>query len=202
MKLGKAIAIALLAALATAPAWAIEPVSGCQALEKWVSQLDKLPADYDSFMSLDSEQRRAVYGRLASSQRAALWHRQLSEALAQDGWNENQRALIAETRAFASAENIEAGIAGFGSRHEAAKAAVSSLEARVKQAFSAAEAKQLFFALGPQAPSRSGLAVQCVCSLDWDDPCGPEGQCIPGGCTEVKYCGILWYVTCDGLCWI
>lgn len=207
MKIGKvlAITITLLLLSIAAPSWALEPVSTCQALDRWAAQLEKLPADYASFTALEPAQRRAVYPRLSDDQRAALWHEQLSRELAQDGWNEAQRALIAETRAFATAENIGAMVSGFGSRQETAKAAAGSLEKRVKQAFPREQATRIFFALGPQpaaAAPGSGLFVQCACSINYDDPCGPEGQCIPGGCQEVKSCGFILGNTCDGLCWI
>lgn len=192
----------LLALLGAVPAFAIEPVSKCDALAAWAAALERLPADYQSFTALEPDQRSAVYGRLSHSQRAALWQEQMRRELAQDGWTEAQRTLIAETRALVTADNLAAMELGIGPASEAARVAFASLDARVEQAFSREAAARVFATLGPGASSRteSGLWGRCNCSESFMGLCRPDDYCILGGVCDTAFCGNLWLEFCDGLC--
>ncbi len=204
MKIKMTLSILLLAMVSVLPAFAIEPVSKCDALAAWAAGLEKLPADYESFSALEPGQRSAVYKRLSYQQRAGLWQEQLSRQLAQDGFSEAQRALIAESRAFATAENLAAKEAGAGSAFDAAEAAFDRLEARVNAAFSREEVKRLFHVLGPDAARgiKSSLSDRCDCTEDYLAACGPIGDefCAIGNCFDPGWCGYMWREQCTGGC--
>lgn len=199
----KLSSILCLAFLAAMPVLAIEPNSTCDALAKWAAGLEKLPADFASFTALEPGQRSAVYKRLSGAQRAALWHEQLSRELAHDGWNEVQRALIAESRAFATAENLTAKEAGVGTASATAQAALDSLVARVKQEFTRQDALRVFYALGREASAQvgSGFYERCNCKEGWTELCGPIGveHCAVATC-DWSWCGYMWSETCDLRC--
>lgn len=204
MRFAMTSAAVLILALCAGPAIALEPVSKCDALAAWAAGLETLPADFASFTALEPGQRSAVYRRLSNPQRAALWHEQLGRELARDGWNEAQRALIAESRAFANAENLAAAESGSGSAFESVRAATAGLEARVKQAFPRAAALRVFYALGPEtsAPAGPGWGRDCDCTEGYVELCGPIGveECVYGFCHDPRFCGWMWMYVCDASC--
>lgn len=192
MKMATMSAAALILILVAGPAVAIEPNSSCQALDAWASQLATLPADYESFMALEPGQRRAVYQKLSHGERAALWQRQLREALAEDGWNDRQRSLIAETAGLMTAESFAARSGG---------EAFEDLERRVAAEFPRQQALALFFNLGVQSlpDGRSGLIPLCSCSLI-DQDCSIGQSCQPRNCSWGEGCGFTGQEFCDGVC--
>ena len=200
----KVLVSLLIVVFAALPALGIEPVSKCDALAVWAAGLETLPADYTSFTALEPAQRSAVYRRLTNPQRAALWQEQLSQELAKDGWNETQRSLIAESRAFMTVENLAAAQAGIGGAFEATRAAAASLEARAKEAFPREVAMRVFYGLGPEksSPTSAGLAGYCNCAADYIELCGPIGvdDCVYGQCHDPRYCGWQWMYLCDSNC--
>lgn len=202
MKMVSLSAMAALLAAMALPGLALEPNPACQALDAWVSQLDKLPADYESFLALDPGQRRAVYQKLSDGERAALWRRQLGDALATDGWNENQRALIAETERLMTEDNFAAMRPRSGARYEAARLAFKDVESRIEAAFPRQEALQLFFGLGPRSLPEGGsgeLIPLCNCNVIEQD-CDPSESCQYKLCSQTFPCGFTFQVDCDGVC--
>lgn len=198
MKIAKIAAIAGLLAAVALQGFAIEPVSRCQELQEWAAQLKELPADYESFVAYEPDQRRAMYGRLSNAERAVFWQHQLSASLEEKSWNEAQRALIVEVRTFLTEESYAARQAD----DELARAAAASLEARVAEAFARADSMRVFFDLGPsERRTRLGLVPACDCRLGYPNECGVLGNCNIPVCGTRQACGIGWGDLCDGLCW-
>ena len=192
MKIPRIASAALILILAAAPVTALEPNSSCQALAAWAANLENLPTDYASFTALPSSHRRAVYPRLSAAERAGLWQRQWQEALQLPGWNAEQAALIAEASqvmdsgSFTAAKPIEA---------------IRDLESRVAQAFPRADARELFYQLGPRDPRIEASAIKvCDCSLGGTNFC-EVGDCRQVACLQpIDSCGFSWDFPCDGRC--
>lgn len=202
MKIASFAAIAGLLAAVALPVFPVEKPS-CQALETWASQLEKLPADYESFSQLTLVQRKAVYNRLSSAERAALWHRHWREALQQDGFTAEQKSLIAEAGRLVSADTLSALRSEEGQRYEEARAAVDAFGARAEKSFTKAAALALFYRLGtPAAAPAAGLAYYCYCNSGADD-CEPGYLCDPSFCRIRLFgCGLFYEETCDGECFL
>lgn len=205
MKIKMTFALLLIAFVSASPSFAIEPVSKCDALAAWAAALEKLPTDYEAFVALEPDQRRAVYTRLSEAQRAGLWQEQLSRALARDVWNDAQRALIAETRAFLNSANFVANGSGAGSLFETVQSKAAALEAEAFQEFSRAEAQQLFLFLGPKAAfagKRGGdPPPACDCRISNPGDCVNPPDCYDDGvCRQALRCGLGWMAVCDSLC--
>lgn len=194
----KTFSVLLLAILAAMPAFAIEPVSKCDALAAWAAGLDKLPADFESFTALEPGQRLAVYQRLSAGQRAALWRHQMDLALASDSYSDQQRAVIAGARELMTEEN-HAALDPRNASADApqARAAFAELKSRVSAVFPHEQMVAIFYKLGPQdGPPKQGAVIPfCNCST-----IDPECNCWNFRCALMFGCGMSGGETCDGVC--
>jgi len=183
MKIVTISAIASLLTVLTLPGSALEPKLSCQALETWAAELRQLPTGYEEFSALSTGERKAVYGRLSSAQRAVLWQRHWQEALAAGGLTAEQQALVEEAGRLMHADTFAALKPRQGALYDSAMAAVRDFEARVKKAFPRAVAATLFYRLGTapaEAPEAAGKFSFCDCS-----PGGEEygtSLCWPSSC--------------------
>lgn len=200
MKIASISAIAGLLATIALPVLALEPKPSCQALEAWVSQLEKLPTDYASVTALPLDQRRAVFARLADAERSALWQHQLQSAATAEGLNAGQRELIAEAMRLVTPENYAVSRARGGADFEAARKIRKSLEQRVAKAFSRPEMREIFYQLGPlPAGLESGAISQiCDCSSGYD--CKLGQRCDAPLCEQRIGCGPFGQEYCGGMC--
>lgn len=193
MKVKTTFSILLLAVLSAEPAFAIEPVSKCDALAAWAAGLETLPTDYASFISLPESHRRALYQRLSATERAGLWQEQWEQALRLPEWNAEQRALIAEASriqtpsSFAAARPVEA---------------IRDLESRVLEAFPRTDALRVFYRLGPrESLMEASASWVCNCSLEDPSSCEFSGGCQDLVCFQpIDGCGFIGGLPCDGRC--
>lgn len=203
MKILSLSAIAGLLAAIALPSLALEPKPSCQALETWAAGLQQLPTDYESYSELSLVQRKAVYSRFSSAERATLWQRHWQEALQQGSWTAEQKALLVEAGRLMNAETFAALAPREGERYAAARASVDAFSARVKNAFPKNEITALFYRLGtPAAIPEAGLAFRCYCNSGFDD-CDPGFTCDPSGCQIRLFgCGMYYEEVCDGECFL
>lgn len=205
MKIAKICAIAGLLAAIALPGLALEPKSSCAALAAWASQLEKLPADYESFTALDFDRRLAVYQKLSDAERAALWQRHLQEALTQEGWSEGQRDLIADAQELVTADKLAAmRPPRTGADSAVAQAAFDELKEKAEGLFPQKQVFELFYDLGSKEPVGGKYLIPpstaCSCSV-FDYYCPPgRGSCSTQNCDYGNGCGFFGNQTCDGKC--
>jgi hypothetical protein len=186
------------------PATAAGPV-GCQQIRDWVkSNEDVLPRDYEGISKFPLAYRRVIFGALMPAEKSEMWRTHLETYLATNpDLTTVQRDLIRE-----AVELVSAGLFATSQQDKRwsrdVRPALSDLEKRIHEAFSAAQASEIFEQIGPPelrlftSKLTSGIACACARASDY---CPNGYGCANNvGCDAGGHCGTFWAYTCDGLC--
>jgi hypothetical protein len=159
---------------------------------------------YLSLSELKRTDRKAMFARMSAQEKSDLWRVHLALNMAQHSeWNEQQRSIVLEAAAMASAKLYE--IPRGPQWTTLVDEPVRVLMQRALLAFGKNEAAGVFVELGGSEPSAHHMAKPtaspspCDCSHE-SDWCSSY-DCYSDNCKSSRDgCGFLGFYPCDGLC--
>lgn len=165
----------------------------CAELRVWAEAYRDATPTLDEFARFDRAQRRAMFGAVAPSVRAALWREQMRRLGRQSRWSPAQRGLFRDASAQITPELYE--------QEPVALGALVVLKSQVDAAFAIPGERRVWLDLGDMvAATTAARAPYCDCNLSSQD-CWGGALCASVACTPFSPgCGFLGASVCNGRC--